>query len=231
MHARRSQLSWCKRIQIKKERKSGKTKQKARSTGGGSAPRPSRSSSLEGRGEGNARKKKRRRGVSDGKDPVPVTSLAEVERGESAEVREALRQQQIVQREEVRGKSQFLALGLHAVTKALEKNKLEVVIVCKARSSALCDLSFASCSSCVDTRMNAFSSPFWQDAEPTRLVQHIPVQAFLTDTPLVVLGGDLSLRLGAIFGIRTVIALGIKVSGHQEMPPLPLVVNITWWSH
>lgn len=117
--------------------------------------------------------------MSDGKDPVPVTSLAEVERGESAEVREALRQQQIVQREEVRGKSQFLALGLHAVTKALEKNKLEVVIVCK-------------------------------DAEPTRLVQHIPVQAFLTDTPLVVLGGDLSLRLGAIFGIRTVIALGIK---------------------
>jgi hypothetical protein len=57
-----------------------------------------------------------------------------------------------------------------------------------------------------------------QDVEPARLVQHIPVQAFLTGVPLVPLSGDLSLRLGAIFGIRTVMAIGFKVNSSLRTP-------------
>lgn len=96
-----------------------------------------------------------------------------------AEARETARQKLIAKRQEVREKCTFMAVGLNAVTKALEDKQLEVVVVCK-------------------------------DVEPARLVQHIPVQAFLTGVPLVPLSGDLSLRLGAIFGIRTVMAIGFK---------------------
>lgn len=67
-----------------------------------------------------------------------------------------------------------------AVTKALEKNRLSVVVICK-------------------------------DVEPIKLVQHIPLLAYLHSTPLCVLGGDASATLGAIFGIRSLIVFGIKV--------------------
>ncbi len=51
-----------------------------------------------------------------------------------------------------------------------------------------------------------------KDVEPNRLVQHIPYLTYLHSTPLCVLGGDTSATLGAIFGIRSLIVLGFKVT-------------------
>jgi hypothetical protein len=52
-----------------------------------------------------------------------------------AEARETARQKLIAKRQEVREKCTFLAVGLNAVTKALEDKQLEVVVVCKVRQS------------------------------------------------------------------------------------------------
>lgn len=52
-----------------------------------------------------------------------------------AEARETARQKLIAKRQEVREKCTFMAVGLNAVTKALEDKQLEVVVVCKVRRS------------------------------------------------------------------------------------------------
>lgn len=52
-----------------------------------------------------------------------------------AEARETARQKLIAKRQEVREKCTFMAVGLNAVTKALEDKQLEVVVVCKVRQS------------------------------------------------------------------------------------------------
>jgi ribosomal protein L7Ae-like RNA K-turn-binding protein len=147
-----------------------------------------------------------------------------------AEARETARQKLIAKRQEVREKCTFMAVGLNAVTKALEDKQLEVVVVCKVRQSdwppGLVQAFLLSLT--LDQRNFVIESRRVQDVEPARLVQHIPVQAFLTGVPLVPLSGGLSLRLGAIFGIRTVMAIGFKVSSPLRGHPQSSFPGMSW---
>ena len=75
----------------------------------------------------------------------------------------------------------YLCLGINHVTRALERDELCLIVVCK-------------------------------DADPPRLVQHLPYMAFLKHVPLCALSqrGSTS-EMGQIFGLKTMLALGFKV--------------------
>jgi ribosomal protein L7Ae-like RNA K-turn-binding protein len=147
---------------------------------------------------------------------------AKAETEADVEARKNAREKLITKRQEVREKCGFMAVGINAVTKALENKQLEVVVVCKVRLLFYCSFARARACvcmyACVCVRMSLTLGGRSQDVEPARLVQHVPLQAFLTDVPLVPLCGDLSLQLGAIFGIRTVMAIGFKVHAHTAFP-------------
>lgn len=91
-------------------------------------------------------------------------------------------EKQLKAKAETQTEGSGIVYGLNAVTKALEKQELSLVVVCR-------------------------------NVSPTTIIEHIPFLCHHSGTTLCPLQ-EKSETLGSLFGMKTLVAVGFKVSHH-----------------